>query len=67
MKHRCIMLGALMLLALCLSTTGWAAGEIATANVDAEEIGEFTQGYAPYYDDGLYGIVRYDGLSLIHI
>ena len=65
MKHRCIMLGALMLLALCLSSTGWAAGEIATANVDAEEIGEFTQGYAPYYDDGLYGIVRYDGRVII--
>ncbi len=65
MKRRWIVLAALTALMLCCAVTGHAAGELATADVDAGEIGDFTEGYAPYYDDGLFGIVRYDGRIVI--
>lgn len=65
MKRRFALLFLPALIALCLAAVGGASGQIETAAVDVEQIGEFTDGYAPYYSDGLYGILRYDGRIII--
>lgn len=66
MKRIVSILLCLAVFALPPASTALAKeGELAVANIAADGVESFSGGYAPYYSNGLYGVVRYDGRVMI--
>lgn len=53
--------GIVLVAMLVLLPVSSLADDLLVDAADSYETAEFSDGYAPYYQDGLYGIVRYDG------
>lgn len=66
MKRIVSILLCLVVLALPPAAPAFAkAGELSSADIAADGVESFSGGYAPYYSNGLYGVVRYDGRVVI--
>ena len=61
MKRTCAVFIAMALMLCALPAFAAQSDGFTVSDVGAIDVEQFSDGYAPYYSDGLYGIVRYDG------
>lgn len=61
MKRTCAVFIAMALMLCALPAFAAQSDGFTVLDVGAIDVEQFSDGYAPYYSDGLYGIVRYDG------